>query len=585
MNRLERLQAASSLSDLAKLLNYTPTGLAYVLYKTPKETLYRTFEIPKSGGGVRTIQAPKPQLKLVQGRLADLLSDCLDKIEAEKQDRKKVSHGFQRGRSIVTNAKAHRMRRFVLNLDLNDFFGTINFGRVRGFFIADRNFMLSPKVATVIAQIACHNNTLPQGAPCSPVISNLIGNILDARLIRLARDHGCTYTRYADDLTFSTNRRNFPRQLARPKIFKASRWIIGKQLKDAIKQTGFSINSSKTRMQIRGSRQEVTGLVVNEKVNIRQEYYRSVRSMCSSLFHTGEYYVEKSVSDGSEEPERTTKLAPLEGRLAHIYYIKTRRDISQRDKKLHEFKSLKAPKELYRRFLFYKYFIASDKPVLVTEGKTDIIYLRSAIKALQEKYPELLHIEDDQTQLSVHFLNSSNVNIQVLNLGQGFHGMTKVINSYALELKRYGFLPLAHPVIFIVDNDKGGEAVLKAADRVSQGDVKPSSTDTFFHIQRNLYLVKTPPGSDGGLSAIEDCFPEEVLKQEIGGKSLDLNKKHGDETSFGKQVFAEMIVRPGVGKIDFSGFTPILEGISESMEHYFNLKNKDIVEQDSPKSA
>jgi RNA-directed DNA polymerase len=206
----ERLRAAKSLSDLAILLNFTPKGLGYVLYKTPANARYRIFDIPKSGGGVRTIQAPQPQLRLLQSRLADVLVDCSDEIEAKTPDRRLVTHGFQKGRSILTNAKAHRKRRYVLNLDLKDFFGTINFGRVRGFFIADRNFTLDPKVATVIAQIACHDNALPQGAPSSPAISNLIGHILDARLIRLARDCDCTYTRYVDDLTFSTNRRDFP---------------------------------------------------------------------------------------------------------------------------------------------------------------------------------------------------------------------------------------------------------------------------------------------------------------------------------------------------------------------------------------
>ncbi len=574
MTRLERLRAAKSLSDLAKLLNYTPKGLAFILYKTSAATRYRTFDILKSRGGVRTIEMPEPQLKLVQTRLAGLLSDCLEKIEAETPDRRRVSHGFQKGRSILTNAKAHSRHRFVLNLDLKDFFGTINFGRVRGFFIADRNFRLDPKVATVISQIACHNNALPQGAPSSPVISNLIGHILDTRLIRLARDYGCTYTRYADDLTFSTNRRNFHSQLARPSIFKPNRWVIGRKLRRAINETGFSINPSKSRMQVRGSRQETTGLIVNEKVNIRQEYYRSVRSMCSSLFQTGEYYVESTVNaDGSDAPIRTNELAPLEGRLSHIYCVKARRDLSQRDKKLAGFEVPKASVELYRRFLFYKYFVSPDRPVLVTEGKTDITYLRTAIKSHREEFPALVHIEGDQIELSVRFLNSSTVNQKVLDLGTGFKGMVKVISAFDSFLKVYRFLPLVHPVIFVVDNDTGGAEVLKSADKKSQQTITSTSTDPFFYIERNLYLVKTPPRVDGTLSAIEDCFPKDVLKQTIGEKRLDPKKKHGDETSFGKQVFAEQIVRSGVDKVDFSGFSPILDGISKAIIDYHARRN------------
>ena len=103
------------------------------------------------------------------------------------------------------------IRRWVFNLDLEDFFPSINFGRVRGFLLKNRDFRAeSEHRATVISQIACHENSLPQGSPCSPVISNLVAHLLDMRLVRLASSVGCTYSRYADDLTFSTNKKIFP---------------------------------------------------------------------------------------------------------------------------------------------------------------------------------------------------------------------------------------------------------------------------------------------------------------------------------------------------------------------------------------
>ena len=210
MTRLEKLKAATTLTDLARLLNYKPKGLSYILYKVPKPSMYHSFTIPKASGGVRQIDAPKQHLKLLQSRLADLLSDCLVELEKHEPHRSKVSHGFHRGRSIITNAVPHSRRRYVLNLDLYDFFGAINFGRVRGLLIKGAAFQLDPAVATVIAQIACYDNRLPQGSPCSPVISNLVARIMDVRLARLAKTHRCTYTRYADDLTFSTNQRAFP---------------------------------------------------------------------------------------------------------------------------------------------------------------------------------------------------------------------------------------------------------------------------------------------------------------------------------------------------------------------------------------
>ena len=151
----------------------------------------------------------------LQRRLADLLYDCLSEIEKDKPPKKPLSHGFRRDLSIVTNARPHKGRRYVLNLDIEDFFPAFNFGRVRGFFLKNNNFMLSEKVATILAQIACYQNSLPQGSPCSPIISDLIAHTLDVYLAQLARRYTCTYTRYADDLTFSTNRKNaFPRALA-----------------------------------------------------------------------------------------------------------------------------------------------------------------------------------------------------------------------------------------------------------------------------------------------------------------------------------------------------------------------------------
>ena len=108
----------------------------------------------------------------------------------------------------------HKNKRHVFNVDLKDFFPSLNFGRVRGFFIKNAHFQLEPKVATVIAQIACHDNELPQGSPCSPIISNFIGHLLDVRMANLAKKTKCNYSRYADDLTFSTNWKEFPEKLA-----------------------------------------------------------------------------------------------------------------------------------------------------------------------------------------------------------------------------------------------------------------------------------------------------------------------------------------------------------------------------------
>ena len=214
MSELQELRAASSLKEVAVLLQFKPKYLAFILYRKPVADKYKAFNIAKRGGGLRQINAPCPELKLLQRRLSDLLQNCMEEINSKGNLGNQLAHGFSRGRSIVSNAVKHRRRRYVFNIDLENFFGTVNFGRVRGFFIKAAHFMLHPSVATVLAQIACHDNGLPQGSPCSPVISNLIGHLLDLRLCKLATRYGCTYSRYADDITFSTNKPDFPSGIA-----------------------------------------------------------------------------------------------------------------------------------------------------------------------------------------------------------------------------------------------------------------------------------------------------------------------------------------------------------------------------------
>src|SRR5437870_1271203 len=116
MSALSKLKSAASLSDLAKLLKFRPSALSYILFKQLPATKYTTFEIPKRNGGTRTIKAPSQTLKLVQRKLSILLQDCLDEINEAKNLKDRISHGFKRKRSIITNARQHRNRRYVLNI-------------------------------------------------------------------------------------------------------------------------------------------------------------------------------------------------------------------------------------------------------------------------------------------------------------------------------------------------------------------------------------------------------------------------------------------------------------------------------------
>lgn len=260
-------------ADVAMLLQVPLRFLTSVLYRSKPDSFYRRFEIKRKGGGTRIIAAPTSSLYILQARL----NRALQAVYVPRP----CSQGFIEGRSVVTNAAPHVGRRHVLNVDLENFFPALHFGRVRGMFMA-KPFHVGENAATTLAQLACFNGALPIGSPTSPVIANMIAMKLDGDLMRLARRNAAWYTRYADDLTFSTDTPNFPRSLAEFNKVEG-RVSAGDQLKLTIESNGFMVNRNKTRLQSRGDQQVVTGLVVNERVNVNRRYVRKVRAMLHSL--------------------------------------------------------------------------------------------------------------------------------------------------------------------------------------------------------------------------------------------------------------------------------------------------------------
>jgi RNA-directed DNA polymerase len=573
MHKLQALRAAENLKDVATLLGFNPSGVSFILYKTPDSEKYNSFEISKRDGGRRQIKAPNPRLSLLQRRLATLLTGCLEELKELTPPRRPLAHGFEKGRSIITNAQLHKRRRYVFNLDLADFFPSINFGRVRGFFLNDKSFELKPPVATVLAQIACFQNELPQGSPCSPVISNLIGHVLDGRLARFAKTHKCTYSRYADDITFSTNRKSFPLEIA--VSTGTASWQVGNVLRARIADAGFKVNDKKTRMQIRGSRQMTTGLTVNDKVNIRQEYFRATRQMCKSLFTTGQYYrmvpaahAGRPIGD-SPFKEVITNLNPLEGTLAHIYQVKNTADLRCNELKKSQPTSARS---IYFRFLFYKNFVANSMPIIVPEGKTDSIYLRYAIKFLKSYHPRLGEIVNGNLQAKIKFMNFSPTVHDVLQLGHGTSEQLFLIKDYEKHLRAYAHAPLRHPVIVLFDNDDGAKSIFGYARNKGHPNIGLNSIDDFYYLGRNLYLIKTPEAGQQQKSCIEDLFPNSLLETKIDQKIFDPDKEHEEDGKYGKVVFAKRVVTPNASKIDFTQFAPLLDRIVAVLDHHAAMK-------------
>jgi RNA-directed DNA polymerase len=297
----------------------------------------------------------------------------------------------------------------------------------------------------VLAQIACTDDGLPQGAPCSPVISNLVGHILDIRLCKLASANGCSYSRYADDITFSTNKPNFPPSIARRSAGDAHNWEVGDQLAEAVVSAGFTINPLKTRMQYQGTRQVVTGLVVNRKVNGRTEYRRIVRAMANRLFNTGKYQRLRMVPNAQGVPMPVMvdgTMAQLQGMFGHINAVDIHNSeiVAKDESRKQQVKAaLRSKERLYRRFLMFKDFYAASVPVLVCEGKTDNVYLQCAIKSLAAIYPKLATVlPNGQISLNVRILKTVNTSTgRVLQLDGGASFLDAFIRAYCDELKKF----------------------------------------------------------------------------------------------------------------------------------------------------
>ena len=288
----------------------------------PRRTNYVEWSVPKKRGGVRVICSPKPRLKAVQRRIKDEILDRTPVHEA--------AHGFVRERSIVTNAAPHVGRALVVNFDLHDFFGYVRYPRAVGVF---RRMGYSLEASRCLALLCTHQPNLSQaldlpdgravilraarhavqGAPTSPALANLALHRVDRRLIGLARRFGATYTRYADDLTFSGGE-DFKRGMIR--FLPLVRRIV--------QDERFPLNAAKTRFMRPGQSQQVTGVVVNQKVNARRGEYDRLKAIIHNARKAGSL-------DSQNREGRKDFRAYLLGRAAHL-----RRLNPERGRKLFE---------------------------------------------------------------------------------------------------------------------------------------------------------------------------------------------------------------------------------------------------------
>ena len=429
----KNFKALSRPQDVAPLLDVDHKHLNYHLYISIPSSRYSEFTITKPSGGARRILAPISAIKIIQRKLLQVL-EAVYKPKSSTQ-------GFVEGRSIVMNASPHTRKRNVLNVDLADFFPSINFGRVRGMFMAVP-YGLNDRVATVLAQICCFQNQLPQGAPTSPIVSNMICARLDGELKRLAVENRCAYTRYADDITFSTTVRRFPGAIA--SILPSGEVETGSDLEEVIKANGFSINREKVRLQTQFQHQEVTGLVVNEFPNVRRELIRQVRAMLHDWRVNGLEAAQtnhRSSSAGRHEspfkPEPSLKRT-LKGKIDFIGMVRGQQD------------------RIYLHYL-YEYAVLDpdyeppplfEEPpedslvhiTVYTEGKSDWRHLKAALDGLQAA--------NQFTSLSLTFDESDE--------DRGGPELARMCKAYSKATRDYSM-----PIVFVFDRDESN--ALKSA--------------------------------------------------------------------------------------------------------------------------
>lgn len=247
------------IDDFAKTIGFSSEMIH--LFLSRKRKAYCTFKMLKKSGSFREIDAPSKPMKIIQKWILTHILYQMDPGE--------YAHGFVIGRSIATNAVKHQRQKLVLGIDLKDFFPSIKYDRVLGYF---KTIGYKEEIATFLTEMCTYKWRLPQGAPTSPMLSNLIAGHLDIKLASFCEERKLMYTRYADDITISGDS-DLPRY---------SKIIIKK-----IEESGFTVNEKKSRLLTQGTSQKVTGVIVNEKISIGKDNKRKLKAIVYNIKKNG----------------------------------------------------------------------------------------------------------------------------------------------------------------------------------------------------------------------------------------------------------------------------------------------------------
>lgn len=276
----------------------TPEQQLVCLYSVSNhiEAHYQVHQIPKRDGTKRTIHEPDPLLKLIQ---RNLLHHVLDHITCST-----CATAYRKGQPIVANATPHVDQQLLLKLDIEDFFGSITFPMI--YQKAFPVIYFPPQVATLLTHLCCYEDALPQGAPTSAAISNIVMRPFDDHMVEWCQEREIVYTRYSDDLTFSGDFE--PRD------------VISK-VRNFLAELGFELNRKKTRVLYPHQQQAVTGIVVNQKPQIAKSYRKELRQEIYYCLKFGAAAHLAFRNNLETPPDKTNQLKYLQHLLGKVNYV------------------------------------------------------------------------------------------------------------------------------------------------------------------------------------------------------------------------------------------------------------------------
>ncbi len=462
--------------------------LNYFIHPARNKKSYKTFSIPKKSGGERKISAPTKLLK-------SFLTYTNRLLQAFYQAPVYVT-GFVPEKSVVDNAERHVGMNYVFNTDLKDFFPSISKSRVWA-TLKRYPFKFNDTIADAIAGMCCTEMkidgekcwVLPQGSPCSPVLTNIVCRNLDHELHKLAQEYSLRYSRYADDITFSSNRNVFQKG-----------GEFQQKLEEIITSQRFSINEKKTRVQNKNQRQEVTGLVVSDRVNVTREYVRDLDNLLYiwEKYGEAEAYAKFLVHYTPKQNRYRNKpnmQSVVQGKLLYLKMVKG------------------ADNEVWRRLQRRFNKLSGAKP----STESAIIKYRYTIADFEKKIGQELQIETKDGVIKRCYFT---LNDQSTTVTLSHYARTRITNILAKsDLDQLEKFKTSYMLIFYENNNTGFWRIERKRTWTKLPSLEEMDAETLL---KEILAITTSPFAASDSAATPGKTTDEVLAALIDS-DFDLN--------------------------------------------------------------